>query len=153
MVGSGSQTEQQGSKELLVVALVPTPLETNPRHPSRMPRITNLRMSFRVSTIDMIHSFLRLEVEPMRTITGSLGVNRNRDHSGLDLGYQCLGSRSKARKKGESLAAAFGELRIIAGSVFVKFRALPTLDNLRNWLLMPSAECSISNGCQKPYRF
>ena len=73
----------------------------------------------------MIRSFLRLKVEPMRTITGSLGVNRNPDHinSGLDLGYQCLGSRSNARKKGESLTAVFGEVRIIAGYVFVKFRA------------------------------
>src|ERR1051325_9390150 len=50
IVGSGSQTEQQGISEFFVVAFVPTPLETTPRHPSRMPRIKNFRMSFRVST-------------------------------------------------------------------------------------------------------
>jgi len=54
MVGSGSQTEQQGRNEVFVVAFVPAPLETNPRHPRRMPRIRNLRMSFRVSMIMIV---------------------------------------------------------------------------------------------------
>lgn len=35
-------------------AFVPTPLETSPRHPNRMPKIKNFRMSFRVSITIMM---------------------------------------------------------------------------------------------------
>ena len=57
----------------------------------------------------------------MRGIAGSQGANRiATTNSGLDLGYQCLGGRSNARKKAEFLSAVLGELRIVAASVFVK---------------------------------